>query len=451
MDIPFEAAEIEDVGPAREERIESAPSSPRGRSEHEGPASESIDVYLRAVRDLPMLSRAEADALAREIREATETFRGEMNGLQGTAVRVAEIWRSRKAEGRVTGILCERYRDDTSHDWSAHVDRPLRKLEALIEDAGPDRPVDEKRRADLLTAAEIHSDILLQIHGELSALLRSPRSPRVRNERKRLGLGPASERKRLARATTALRRRDAGRQRFTRHNLRLVIHLAKRYRNNGVAFLDLIQEGNLGLIRAVEKFDPDRGHTFSTYAVWWVEQALIRAVENQARTIRVPAHIQQARKRANRVRETLRVRSDGEIGNHELAGHLGMDADELDRLEVAGRPIRSIDDPLTEDGGRLEDIIPSPHEADPADTHDQVLLRSTLERSLRALPARERSVLEWRFGLGGEPEMTLQMVGHRLGLSRERVRQIQAEAFGRLREQPAVRDLVEMLDDSAEA
>jgi len=327
----------------------------------------------------------------------------------------------------------------------------MRRVEALLEDAAKGSAPARAERVAQLTRAEIHTDILIEIHRELTRLRRAERTAAVRTERRRLRLGDPAARGALDRATAALERRDRARQTFTRHNLRLVIHLAKRYRSNDVPFLDLIQEGNLGLIRAVEKFDPDRGHTFSTYAVWWIEQALIRAVENQSRTIRVPAHVQQAYKRTQRAREDLRSRSVGEVGDGELAERLEMDAEELDRLVLASRPIRSIDEPLTEDGGRLEDVIPAPEDEETGASFDRATLRRTLARSLRRLPERERSVLEWRFGLSGEPEMTLQMVGQRLGLSRERVRQIQSEAFGHLRDEPAVNRLAELLDASEAA
>jgi len=433
-----------DVSPADPPPRRPIPST--SEDDQGAPASEAIDVYLKAVRALPMLERSEANALSREIQADTEEFRTAMLGLYATAVRVHEIWSQRRADGRVTGVLCERYRDDTSHDWSRHVDRPMERVARILARDGAIEGTGSDEITRQLTAAEFHTDILIGIHGELVAALGASRTAAVRAQRRRLGLGKPAARRQVARATSALARRDAGRQRFTRHNLRLVIHLAKRYRNSGIAFLDLIQEGNLGLIRAVEKFDPDRGHTFSTYAVWWIEQALIRAVENQSRTIRVPAHVQQAHKRTQRAREGLRSRSVGEVSDDTLADHLGMAKDELDKLVLASRPIRSIDEPLTEDGGRLEDVIPSAEGEEEGASIDRRHLRHTLARSLSVLPERERSVIEWRFGLSGEPEMTLQMVGQRLGLSRERVRQIQSEAFGHLREQSAVHRLVELLD-----
>ena len=227
-----------------------------------------------------------------------------------------------------------------------------------------------------------------------------------------------------------------------RHNLRLVVTQAKRYRNMGVPYVDLIQEGNLGLMRAVEKFEHQRGFKFSTYAVWWIEQALVRAIQSTSRTVRVPSHIYELQLRMRRVETRLRQRLGRAPGSPELAEALEVPEEMVDLARSSSMPVGSLEQPLPgTDDLRLEDALSDSEVEDPAETHDARFLRDSLERELESLSPRERAILEARFGMeGGEPP-TLEEIGQQMGLSRERVRQLEHRALARLRERNAIRRL----------
>ncbi len=228
---------------------------------------------------------------------------------------------------------------------------------------------------------------------------------------------------------------DRGRQRMIESNLRLVVNIARRYNNRGLPLLDLIEEGNLGLIRAVEKFDPDRGFRFSTYATWWIRQAVERAIMNQARTVRLPIHIVRDVASYMRARRELSQTLDREPMREELAAKLEISAEEVDRLACLNERSTSIDSPMGPDGDRqMLDGLADENNPDPCDLVAQSHLGGHVDEWLGQLPDREREVLERRFGLHGYPTQTLSNVGEEMGVTRERVRQIQLQALRRLRQ-----------------
>ncbi len=236
-------------------------------------------------------------------------------------------------------------------------------------------------------------------------------------------------------ARKALRGCEASRKRMIVSNLRLVVKIARRYNNRGLALLDLIEEGNLGLIRAVEKFDPERGFRFSTYATWWIRQTIERAIMNQTRTIRLPIHVVKELNVYLRTARELAQKLDHEPTAEEIAEALDKPVEDVSKMLRLNERISSVDTPIGSDNDKaLLDIIADERDMGPEDNLQDSDMQNNIISWLQELNPKQREVLARRFGLMGYEPSTLEDVGAEIGLTRERVRQIQVEALRRLKD-----------------
>ena len=287
---------------------------------------------------------------------------------------------------------------DTELEPEAGDESPLREISSSLDDKG--RPLDATR----LYLREIGNAKLLTAEEEIDLSRRAQMGD------------------------------EAARQRMIASNLRLVVKISRRYLNRGMALLDLIEEGNLGLIRAVEKFDPERGFRFSTYATWWIRQTIERGIMNQTRTIRLPIHVVKEINVYLRAARQLTQQLGHEPSAEEIGELLHKSVDEVKRMLGFNERMASADTPYGKDADRpLLETIADGNAKDPADRVQTDDINSHIDEWLNKLSAKQREVVERRFGLHGYDNSTLEQVAGELGVTRERVRQIQIDALKRLR------------------
>jgi len=432
------------------------------------PDREDVDlvrVYLRTVGRTPLLKAPEEQAIGRQIEDA----RGDLVSSLATvplAVQtlVALAESVRRAESPAAELILlpdggelapqniapvlaafekvrrlERRINDWRHSCTnrhAAIDRTA--LRSQIADA-------ERRLGGVLRDLPIRPSVIDDVVAELQRVdaeferVQSTADPRARTSARqaieaRLGISRRAFRERFARVRD---RQDAlvqSKQRLIEPNLRLVISIAKRYQNRGLSMLDLIQEGNIGLMKAVDRFQYRRGLKFSTYATWWIRQAVSRAVADYGRTIRLPVHVFDSLNRLMRTRASLAAELGRAPTPDELSKRAELPIAKVELLLEAARQPTSLETPLGTDGDTpLGHLIPDQTARTPEDAAMQGEMAAQIERAMAPLTDREREVLRLRFGLGLDREMTLEEIGRRLAITRERARQIEMKALQKMR------------------
>jgi RNA polymerase primary sigma factor len=415
-----------------------------------------LESYFQEIGGTRTLRREEEVLLAKELESATQELRESLYAIPLCARHVVSRWDELRALSHTGAKLSESVGDEETGEIAARVERAVRRLRALLVQR--DKTRDEKTRQRLgarvareMNNAQLSLVVLAEMRQKVLALTSELRRARSKTKRYRELEAEAEMPKTalfdlVAKVENAHERMSREKNRFIEHNLKLVVAIAKDYRNLGLSFPDLIQEGNLGLIRAVEKFDHRRGFKFSTYAVWWIRQALVRAIQNHSRTIRLPSHVHDRLQRSQRVRAELTGKLGREPTPAELAPELGTDTGALEALDLLSREAISLESSVAGTEKRLEDFVADPTSAAPDNGLDGERMRSGVGYLIGALTAREQLILRLRYGLGGEEEHTLEQIGQSLGLSRERVRQLEARALKKLRETLPAQNLHPILE-----
>jgi RNA polymerase sigma factor (sigma-70 family) len=421
------AAAAEDLDPGRERR--------------------PLESYFQEIGGTRTLRREEEVLLAKELEAATAQLRSALYAIPVCAKHVVQRWDQLRSLSHTGAKLSESAGDEETGEIAARVERAVKRLRSQLAE----RERLQKRggtvsveKVDARIGREMHNaQLSLAVLSELrervvklESDIRKSRRGTKKLEALEAEAGVSKER--MVELTDAVldahERMTRVKNEFIEHNLKLVVAIAKDYRNLGLSFPDLIQEGNLGLIRAVEKFDHRRGFKFSTYAVWWIRQALVRAIQNHSRTIRLPSHVHDRLQRSQRVRAELTGKLGREPTAQELAPALGTDSESLEALDRLSREAISLESTVAGTEKRLEDFVADQGASRPDGGIDGDRMRTGVGALVGCLSPREQLILRMRYGLSGEEEHTLEQIGQSLGLSRERVRQLEARALKKLRE-----------------
>jgi RNA polymerase primary sigma factor len=434
----------------KDESAQAPPGPAVGTAEELDPGRERrpLESYFQEIGGTRTLKREEEVVLAKELEAATGELRSALYAIPLSARHVVGRWDGLRALSHTGAKLSETAGEEDTGEVAARVERCVQRLRRLL--AQRDRDVDrgaraaEIERVDGRVGRELErAQLSLALLGELrqrslalGAAMQKARvgSRKLRSLEGEAGISRGRMRQQIDRVEAAHARMTNVKNRFIEHNLKLVVAIAKDYRNLGLSFPDLIQEGNLGLIRAVEKFDHRRGFKFSTYAVWWIRQALVRAIQNHSRTIRLPSHVHDRLQRSQRVRAELTGKLGRDPTAAELAPALGTDLDAIESLDRLSREAISLESSVAGTEKRLEDFVADATSDSPDGDLDSDRMRSGVGALIGILTAREQLILRLRYGLGAEEEHTLEQIGQSLGLSRERVRQLEARALKKLRE-----------------
>ena len=347
------------------------------------------------------------------------------------------------AEGREQGYLPAEH----VHDVLQEVDLTLDQIDTLFvrfHDLG----IEIIEGDEAATAAESEAALEAEVVPKLDLSLKSAGNDPVRMYFREMGKVPLLTAAGEVALAKRIERHDmAAKRKLIEANLRLVVSIAKRYVGRGMLFLDLIQEGNLGLMRAVEKFDYRRGFKFSTYATWWIRQAVTRALADQAHTIRIPVHMCDTISQLFRVQRQLLSELNSEPTPEQIGAEMGITAQRVREILKMSQDPLSLENPVGDEGdSQLGDFLEDEHAVAPVEAVGEVMRREHVAGVLGMLTHRERTIIELRFGLSGEHPRTLEEVGQRFGVTRERIRQIEAKTLAKLKSYRESQSLKGFLD-----
>ena len=451
--------------------------------------SDAVQTYLTQINAVPLLSREAEIALAQKIELTRARYRRALLSSDYILRATVELFEGvRSGNARLHDVVDVAMGDmEEKRSVRRFLDRELKNLRNLLEQNHDDfevaidherEPIQRRqawrralgRRARISRLVErvnpkAHSlqPALDQLENLALQLAEALRQRGTRHSGRSRHAAPTAEvvelmrtaqesgstlRHRLDRIARCSQRYKAARQELCRHNLRLVVSVAKHYRNRGLSFLDLIQEGNTGLMRAVDKYEYSRGFKFCTYATWWIRQAITRAISDQSRTIRIPAHVSQRMGKIWDATEHLIQDHDAEPSLEETAEAVGLPVQDTDNaLRMRHQPV-SLDQPVRDrDETTRGEWVPDYRERSPATRIDQGLLRTRIDELLDGLSWREREIIKLRYGLGDGHAYTLDEVGKIFAVTRERIRQIEGRAMRKLQQPDSVGRLTGFLDD----